>query len=500
MVVTQTKQLNVICLSQVFQDNKSKFMKRISILSVLLWMITILSVTACDSKAKKKPNFIIIFTDDQGYQDLGCYGSPDIKTPNLDQLAESGIRATDFYVSESVCSPSRASLLTGMYPIHNGVKGVFFPDSRGMDTEEVTIAEVLKPLGYKTACFGKWHLGDLVDNLPTAQGFDEYFGIPYSNDMFIGAKMNFADDVKFRNGYNLDRAKADQKLVSKYRTDRNKLKKLGIKELSPLMEGNKIVEYPCDQGSLTKRYFQRAIKFIEKSGEEPFFIYLTPTMPHVPLWASEKFKNKSKGGLYGDVVEEIDFYVGELKRALKSQGIDENTAIIFASDNGPWLGYGNHAGHATPLREGKFTNYEGGVRVPCIFNWPGTWDSGKKTDNILLTIDLFPTLAYYAGVKSLKTGVDGINIYEHLENTGVPLKRTSLFYFLNGEVHGIRNGKWKYLPYSGARGANKDCKPELFNLKEDISESNNVYDQYPEIVKKMQNKLEEYEINNNVEL
>ena len=437
-----------------------------------------------------KPNVIVIFTDDQGYQDLGCFGSPKIKTPNLDKMAEDGMRFTDFYVTNSVCSASRASLLTGRYSFHNGVGGVFFPDAQGMDTNEITIAEMLKSGGYKTACFGKWHLGDFEASLPIGQGFDSYFGIPYSNDMYIGVQQKFAKNVVFNNGYTLEKAKQDQFFVKN--NSKDKIKEQGIKELSPLFQNNEIIEYPCNQATLTQRYFNKTIDFIDNAGEQPFFVYITPAMPHVPLHASEKFKGTSERGLYGDVVEEIDFYVGSLIQHLKEKGLDKNTLIIFASDNGPWLGYKELAGSALPLRDGKFTNYEGGVRVPCIMYWPGKIESGKVSNAIVSTIDFLPTIAHYTGATLPNVKLDGINISNLLEKDS-DLNRNYMLYTKGTEIYGIRKGDWKYLPYSGDRNADTTKKPELFNLKNDISETTNLYNQYPEIVAELADEIRNYQ-------
>lgn len=266
-----------------------------------------LLISAGLAQARQKPNVVIIFTDDQGYQDLGCYGSPLIQTPSIDRMAKEGMKLTDFYVSASVSSASRAGLLTGRLNTRNGVKGVFFPEAEGMPSEEITLAEALKEQGYATGCFGKWHLGDLKGHLPTDQGFDSYYGIPYSNDMYIGPSQEFSPHATFREGYTLARAKEDQEFV---RTSKRADVKKKLNNASPLFEGDKIIEYPCDQSTTTRRYFDKAIDFVEHNQGQPFFVYITPSMPHVPLFASEQFRGKSKRGLYGDVVEEIDWNVG----------------------------------------------------------------------------------------------------------------------------------------------------------------------------------------------
>ncbi|MEM9983641.1 MAG: sulfatase [Bacteroidota bacterium] len=461
------------------------------LLTLSILVFSAVSQPAPAGPEEARPNVIIIFTDDQGYQDLGCYGSPLIETPHLDQMATEGIRLTNFYVTASICSPSRASLLTGRYPAQHGVGGVFFPDARGMAPQEVTMAEVVGQAGYRTACFGKWHLGDRPATLPTAQGFDVYFGIPYSNDMYIGADQDFAEKVNWREGYSLAQAQADQALVKQYGKQRKFLKEKGIKELVPLFEGKKIVEYPAEQATLTQRYFERAMEFIDEaqSAEEPFFIYLTPAMPHVPLYASDSFKGKSKRGIYGDVIEEIDHYVGELMGHLRAEGLEEETMVIFTSDNGPWLNYEDLAGSALPLRDGKFSRYEGGVRVPCILRWPGTWSQGITSDEVISTLDFLPTVAHYAGSKTSSQALDGRNISSHLE-TATPLAAAELLYSRKQDFWGIRQGEWKYLTHGGSRKATQDSLPELFNLKADPSESQNLMATHPEVAARLAAKLE----------
>lgn len=453
---------------------------------VLLPMLTCAGLM----QAQHKPNVVIIFTDDQGYQDLGCYGSPLIQTPSIDGMAREGLKLTDFYVSASVSSASRAGLLTGRLNTRNGVKGVFFPESEGMPSEEITLAEALKEQDYATGCFGKWHLGDLKGHLPTDQGFDKYFGIPYSNDMYIGPSQKFASNAVFREGYTLSEAKADQDFV-RNAPNRATIKKR-LNSVSPLFEGDEIIEYPCDQSTTTRRYFDKAIEFVGQNKEKPFFVYITPSMPHIPLFASEQFRGKSKRGLYGDVVEEIDWNVGRFLDYLDQQGLAENTLVIFASDNGPWLGYKEDSGSADPLRGGKFSYYEGGVRVPCILRWKGTIPAGVTSDAIIASIDLFPTIMHYVGCKSFRQEIDGVDISSFLKNPSLRL-RDEYVYVRGGEVHGIRKGDWAYLPKTGNSKFKEGDVPELFNLKRDIGETNNLHLEYPEKVKELQEVMQLYQ-------
>ncbi|MEM7790929.1 MAG: sulfatase-like hydrolase/transferase, partial [Verrucomicrobiota bacterium] len=317
--------------------------------------------------SSERPNFIIIFNDDQGYQDLGCFGSPNIKTPRLDQMAKDGLKLTDFYVPTSVCSPSRAALLTGYYPQRVGVSGVYFPNRPGgLDPKHVTIAETLKTVGYATAAVGKWHLGDQSRYLPTNQGFDSYFGIPYSNDMFPAKDMTYAADCLFREGESL------KTLAEAFNGELKRGNPMSMKNKVPLMRGTECVEFPADQRTITRRFADEGIKFITESAEsgKPFFLYLANSMPHIPLFASEDFEGKSEGGLYGDTIEEIDFNTGRILDHLEATGVAENTIVVFTSDNGPWLVQRDKSGSALPLFEGKFSSFEGGCRVPCIIQWP----------------------------------------------------------------------------------------------------------------------------------
>ena len=440
-------------------------------------------------QARQKPNVVIIFTDDQGYQDLGCYGSPLIQTPSIDRMAKDGLKLTDFYVSASVSSASRAGLLTGRLNTKNGVKGVFFPESAGMPSEEITLAEALKEQGYITGCFGKWHLGDLKGHLPTDQGFDYYYGIPYSNDMYIAPSQQFASDAIFREGYTLVKAKEDQEFV---RTSSRAAVKKRLNNASPLFEGDRIIEYPCDQSTTTRRYFDHAIDFVEQHNkQQPFFLYITPSMPHVPLFVSEQFRGKSKRGLYGDAVEEIDWNVGRFLDYLDTKGLAENTLVIFASDNGPWLSFKEEGGSADPLRGGKFSYYEGGVRVPCIIRWKGVVPAGVTSDAIIASIDLFPTIMHYAGSHSFRQEIDGINVSSFFENPSLRL-RDEYVYVKSGQVHGIRKGDWVYLPKTGNSKFKEGDVPELFNLKQDVGESDNLAQKYPDKVKELQELMQKY--------
>ncbi len=322
-------------------------------------IIAAIALAECGMAAEaiEKPNIIIVLNDDQGYQDLGCYGSPDIKTPHIDQMAAEGMKFTDFLVASPVCSASRAALLTGCYPNRVGVPSVFFPNRGhvGLSPKHVTIAEVLKTVGYNTKAVGKWHLGDEPEFLPTNQGFDSYYGIPYSNDMFPAQSMKYADDCLFRDGESpetIEKAFAGTLRKGSPRSMKNKV---------PLMLDEACIEFPANQTTITRRYADQGIAFISESVKQkkPFFLYLANSMPHIPLFASPDFKGKSERGLYGDVIEEIDHNVGRILSHLKELKIDENTIVVVTSDNGPWLIMGDRGGTATPLFEGKMTTFEG---------------------------------------------------------------------------------------------------------------------------------------------
>lgn len=432
--------------------------------------------------AAAKPNFIVVFVDDQGYQDLGCFGSPNIKTPNIDQMAREGIRFTDFYSAASVCTPSRASLLTGCYPERVGNVPVLFPDRRrnagkdqyGLNPDETTIAEMLKSEGYSTSCIGKWHLGHEPEFLPINQGFDSYYGIPYSNDMWIDPQTKRSKDIVLNEGVTLENIGER------------------IKYSVPLMRNDEIIEYPVDQGTLTKKYTQEAIRFIKTQKDQPFFLYLAHSMPHIPLYASPAFEGKSDCGLYGDCIEEIDWSCGELFKTLQEQGIAENTLIIYTTDNGPWNLEGNKTdkvkgnlnrkigGSALPLRGYKFYRYEGGLRVPCVMHWPAGIPAGQVSSEVAGTIDLLPTFAALSGAKLPEKKIDGKSILPLMRGeNGAKSPHAAYFY----RTEAIRVGNWKFKKHKKG--------PQLFDLSKDISESNNVAADHPEIVEKLKKQLDD---------
>lgn len=450
--------------STILYNIMLKKMQKLLPLILFFWLFS-------PSLKAELPNFIIIFTDDQGYEDIGCFGSPKIKTPHLDKMATEGRKFTSFYSANSVCSPSRAALMTGSYPTRVSVPGVLFPRHEiGLNPDEVTIAEVLKGKGYATACIGKWHIGHKPKFLPTRQGFDSYFGIPYSNDMTIDPEALLADNINLRNGFTADRIKKEKPK----------------KNLVPLMRNEEVIEYPCDQTTLTKRYTEEAVKFISENKDSPFFLYLPHTMPHIPLFASEQFKGKSKRGLYGDTIEEIDWSVGQILKSIKETGIDQKTLVIYTSDNGPWKLDRGRGGSAYPLRGYKFQTYEGGMRVPCIMRWPGKVPEGTSCDEVAASIDLMPTIAKLAGAKILKDRkIDGKDIWPLMSGTEGAVSPHDMYYYYKGNrLESARHGKWKI-----RRSGKKSQSVELYDLDSDISETKNLAKENEALVKDMIKKM-----------
>lgn len=435
----------------------------------------IIGLCSVKKSFSKPPNFIVIFTDDQGFEDLGCFGSPKIKTPHLDQLAADGRKFTSFYSANSVCSPSRASLMTGCYPVRVSIPGVLFPrHDIGLNPDEITIADLLKTKSYATACIGKWHIGHKPKFLPTSQGFDSYYGIPYSNDMTIDPEAKLAENINLREGFTLDRI-------------RNEKPK---KNLVPLMRNEEVIEYPCDQTTLTKRYTEEAVKFIEKNKKRPFFLYLPHTMPHIPLFASENFKGKSERGPYGDTIEEIDWSVGEIMKALRKNNLDENTLVVYTSDNGPWKLKGGRGGSANPLRGYKFQTYEGGMRVPCIMHWKGKIPPGSSCDEIAATIDLLPTIAGLSGVELPNDRtIDGKNIWPLISGKeGAKTPHEIYFFYKGNSLESARQGKWKL-----RRSGKKSQSIELYDLASDISESNNLAQENEALINEIIQKMNSFD-------
>ena len=434
------------------------------------------------------PNVVLILADDLGYGDVGCFNSRTCKTPNLDKLASEGTKFTDFYVAQAVCTASRAALMTGCYPNRVGLAGALNHTSKnGINPDEFLLPEMFKKAGYATAAYGKWHLGTAIEFNPLRHGFDEFFGIPYSNDN------------------------------SKYHpTMAAEMPPL------PLYDGEKIIEHDADQALFTKRFTERATDFIAKNKSKPFFLYVPHVMPHVPIFASPQFKGKSGTGLYADVVAELDWSVGEIMQSLADNGVADNTLVIFFSDNGPFLSYGNHAGSSGPLREGKLTSFDGGMRVPCLMRWPGVIPAGGRQREPIMAIDLLPTLAKLLKVPLPMTPRDGVDVMDVLTvQRGATSPHQALAFYAGDELQAIRSGPWKlhfahqYLTVNGPPG--KDGKPAnhanmkpagmdksgiegiasrhgyrvaqeplaLYDLRLDEGEKRNVADLHPDVVERL---------------
>ena len=425
------------------------------------------------AEAQKQPNIIVILMDDMGYGDIGTQGAIGYETPNLDKMGNEGMRFTRFYSVQAVSGASRAGLLTGCYPNRIGFSGAPGPDAvTGINENESTMAEVLKQKGYACAAYGKWHLGHHTKFLPTHNGFDEYYGIPYSNDMWPHHPTGTYPDL-------------------------------------PLYEGDKVIAYNPDQSQFTTNFTERAIQFIDKNKKRPFFIYLAHPMPHVPLFVSDKFKGKSKQGLYGDVMMEIDWSVGQILQKLRKEGLDENTLVVVTSDNGPWINYGNHAGSTGGLREGKGTSFEGGQRVPCLMQWKGTIPAGSVCNKLAVNIDLLPTFAHISGAAMPSHKTDGVNLFSLLQGDTKSTPRTSfLYYYRRNSLEAVSDGEFKLIfphptrTYEGFAPGNDGMPGRvdenkmleekiLIDLRRDPGERYNVLSQYPEAAGRLEQMANE---------
>lgn len=453
--------------------------------------LALLSASRVRAAEGDRPNIVLLFADDLGYGDVGCFGAKDIKTPNIDRLAAEGTRFTSCYVAQAVCTASRAGLMTGCYPNRIGLFGALNHQSNvGIAESELLLPEICKQAGYATAILGKWHLGHRPPFLPTRHGFDEFLGLPYSNDN--GPLHPVMRDIP----------------------------------PLPWIDGDKAVETDPDQSQFTRRLTERAVAFIERNKDRPFFLYVPHIMPHVPIFASERFRGRSSRGLYGDVVEELDAGVGEILAAIGKHGLDDRTLVIFLSDNGPFLSYGNHAGSAGPLREGKLTTFEGGVRSPCVMRWPGKVPAGRTCNEIVATIDFVPTLAKLLEVPLSENKIDGVDIGPLVCGDVERSPRQEFLYYAGDELQAVRSGPWKlhlaheYLtpaqpPGTGGKPANfGNLKPEsmqqsglrgiasrhgyvvkkieqsLFNLADDLGETTDIAAKHPDAVARLQKVAE----------
>jgi len=450
---------------------------------VLLTICLLVFVSGCNlqetADADRPPNIVVIFADDLGYGDLGVYGHPTIRTPNLDRMAAEGMKFTQFYAAASVCTPSRAALLTGRLPIRTGMESdnrrVLFPDSRlGIPAEEITMAEALKESGYATAAFGKWHLGHMPSFLPTNNGFDYWFGVPYSNDM-----------DKVAQG-------VTRELFLEPKSEYWNV---------PLMRNGEIIERPAQQETLTKRYTEEATGFIREHSDQPFFVYLAHSMIHVPLFRSESFEGVSRRGLYGDVMEEIDWSAGSIMSVLREEGIAENTLVFFTSDNGPWLYYDAQGGSAGLLRGGKGMTWEGGFREPGLAWWPGTIEPGQVSESVTSTMDLLPTMLELNQRELADDRIfDGRSLVPILNGDLDHEVRDSYFYYRGATLFAARKGAWKahYITqwaYGGGNERTFHDPPLLFNLEHDPSEQYDVSDDHPEIIAEIAEEVERHRLN-----
>ena len=437
-----------------------------------------LPLNSADSAEERSPNVVVIFMDDMGYADIGPFGAEGYETPHLNQMAKEGRMFTDFYVTQAVCSASRAGLLTGCYNVRVGIFGALGPKSNiGISDTEVTLAEIAKQKGYATACYGKWHLGHHKKFLPLQHGFDDYFGLPYSNDMwpYHPGVRHLPESERLRKWPHL-----------------------------PLIKGNTTINTqvsPKDQEQLTTQYTEKAVQFIKKNRDNPFLLYVPHSMVHVPLYVSDKFRGKSSRGIFGDVMMEVDWSVGQILDTLRKHGLDENTLVIFTSDNGPWLSYGDHCGSAGPLREGKGTMFDGGCRESCVMWWPGKIPAGTSCSTPAMTIDVLPTVASLIGAKLPDHKIDGKNIWPLIVGEeGAKSPHEAYYLYYGRQLQAVRSGRWKlHFPHGyrtmDGRPGGKGGIPtnysqakiglSLFDLEADIGETTNVADKHPEVVRRL---------------
>lgn len=434
--------------------------------------------------AQRPPNVVLLFADDLGYGDLGAYGHPTIRTPHLDRMAAEGMKLTQFYSAASVCTPSRAALLTGRLPVRSGMAsneyGVLFPDSRGgLPQREVTLAEALKEQGYATAAVGKWHLGHHPEHLPTNHGFDAYFGVPYSNDMSKTADAP-TDAPEGKKGV----------YAPIFQEPKNAYFDV------PLLRDTTVIERPAQQQTLTKRYTEEAVAFVEAHEEQPFFLYLAYTFPHVPLFRSEAFEGVSRRGLYGDVVEEIDWSVGQVLEALRAAGLAENTLVVFTSDNGPWASFDAQGGSAGLLRGAKGTTWEGGMRVPALAWWPSRIRAGRVAPELATTMDLYTTALTLAGADvPTDRVVDGVDLTPLLDGEGGSARET-VFYYRGEDLHAVRSGPYKahFATQAGFGGEVQSHEtPLLFHLEHDPPEQYDVAADHPEVIAEIREVVQRHQ-------
>lgn len=451
---------------------------RLALTCFTLIMASRAAISQPAQAADRPPNVVVIFIDDMGYGDIGPFGAEGYTTPNLDRMAKEGRKFTDFYVTQAVCSASRAGLLTGCYNVRVSILGALGPQAEiGINADEVTIAEICKQQGYATACYGKWHLGHHRQFLPMQNGFDDYFGLPYSNDMwpYHPGVAHLPMEERLKRWPHL-----------------------------PLIDKNEVINGQVtgeDQQQLTTQYTERAVSFINKNSDRPFFLYVPHSMVHVPLYVSDKFKGKSERGLFGDVMMEVDWSVGQILEALRTNKIDDETLVIFTADNGPWLSYGDHAGTAGPLREGKGTMFDGGCRESTIMWWPGTVPAGTTCAEPAMTIDILPTVAELCGGKLPEHKIDGKSILPLVK--GEPDAKSpheAYFMYYGKELQAVRMGKWKlhfphgYRTLAGRKGgtggipvnySQARIELALFDLESDLGETTDVAEQHPEIVERI---------------